>query len=37
MPAKAGLPIRILCVDDNPDVADSEALLLRLFGFETRA
>jgi two-component system OmpR family response regulator len=29
--------LRILCVDDNHDIADSEALLLELYGFETRA
>lgn len=29
--------VRILCVDDNQDLADSEALLLQLFGFETIA
>jgi two-component system, OmpR family, response regulator len=32
----SGLP-RILCVDDNPDVADSTADLLGIFGYETRA
>jgi CheY-like chemotaxis protein len=30
-------PLRVLCVDDNRDVADSEALLLRVVGFEARA
>jgi two-component system, OmpR family, response regulator len=30
-------PIRILCVDDNRDLADSEALLLQLLGFEALA
>ncbi len=30
-------PLRVLCVDDNPDVADSEAMLLRTVGFEARA
>jgi two-component system, OmpR family, response regulator len=28
---------RVLCVDDNPDQADSEALFLRVLGFEARA
>lgn len=28
---------RVLCVDDNRDVADSEADLLRVVGFEARA
>lgn len=28
---------RVLCVDDNRDVADSEAELLRVVGFESRA
>jgi CheY-like chemotaxis protein len=28
---------RVLCVDDNQDIADSTALLLRAFGFEARA
>lgn len=28
---------RVLCVDDNRDIADSTALLLRAYGFETRA
>jgi len=30
-------PFRVLCVDDNPDVADSEALLLQAVGFEAQA
>jgi CheY-like chemotaxis protein len=30
-------PLRVLCVDDNHDVADSEAILLRVMGFDTRA
>lgn len=30
-------PLRVLCVDDNPDVADSEAELLSVFGFIARA
>ena len=29
--------LRVLCVDDNPDQADSEALFLRALGFEARA
>jgi two-component system, OmpR family, response regulator len=28
------LPLRVLCVDDNRDVADSEAMLLELYGCE---
>jgi two-component system, OmpR family, response regulator len=28
---------RVLCVDDNPDIADSFAFLLRILGFEARA
>ena len=32
-----GHTLRILCVDDNPDQADSEALFLRVIGFEARA
>lgn len=28
---------RVLCVDDNQDAADSEAVLLRLVGFDSRA
>lgn len=27
---------RVLCVDDNPDIADSEALLLGLHGYDAR-
>lgn len=34
---EAVLPLRVLCVDDNRDVADSTAELLRLVGFEARA
>jgi len=30
-------PLRVLCVDDNADIADSEAELLRLVGFEARS
>jgi two-component system, OmpR family, response regulator len=30
-------PLRVLCVDDRRDCADSAALLLRVMGFETRA
>ncbi len=29
--------IRVLCVDDNRDVADSEAMLLDVCGYDTRA
>jgi two-component system OmpR family response regulator len=29
--------LRVLCVDDNRDVADSEAMLLDLLGFDSRA
>lgn len=32
-----GRSLRILCVDDNPDQADSEALFLQVMGFEARA
>lgn len=31
---QAEVPLRVLCVDDNPDVADSEAMLLELYGCE---
>ena len=34
---EAGPPLRVLCVDDNRDVADSEVELLRVVGFEARA
>ncbi len=30
-------PLRVLCVDDNRDVADSSAELLRIVGFDARA
>ena len=30
-------PLRVLCVDDNRDIADSTAELLRRVGFECRA
>jgi CheY-like chemotaxis protein len=30
-------PLRVLCVDDNRDVADSSVDLLRVMGFEARA
>src|SRR6516162_9028234 len=33
----ACLSFRVLCVDDNRDIADSTAMLLRIFGFEVRA
>jgi two-component system, OmpR family, response regulator len=32
-----GPPLRILCVDDNRDVADSSVDLLQVMGFEARA
>ena len=32
-----GPPLRVLCVDDNRDVADSSADLLQTVGFEARA
>src|SRR5262245_40802436 len=36
--AREGVPpLRVLCVDDNRDVADSTADLLRLTGFDARA
>lgn len=31
------MPPRVLCVDDNCDVADSEVELLRVVGFDARA
>jgi DNA-binding response OmpR family regulator len=30
-------PVRVLCVDDNSDAAESLALMLRLTGFDARA
>jgi two-component system, OmpR family, response regulator len=30
-------PLRVLCVDDNRDCADSAAILLNLMGFEAKA
>src|ERR1700677_2764382 len=30
-------PLRVLCVDDNRDCADSFALLMEVMGFETEA
>ncbi len=30
-------PLRVLCVDDNRDIADSEADLLHVYGFDARA
>lgn len=36
-PLTRARPLRVLCVDDNPDIADTEALLLALVGFEARA
>lgn len=36
--APSGMPpLRVLCVDDNSDVADSAAELLRIVGFDARA
>lgn len=32
-----GAPVKVLCVDDNRDVADSEADLLQVYGFDARA
>lgn len=32
-----GRNLRVLCVDDNRDVADSEAVLLGVVGYEARA
>jgi two-component system, OmpR family, response regulator len=32
-----GPSLRVLCIDDNADVADSEVDLLRIAGFEARA
>ncbi len=29
--------LRVLCVDDNHDVADSEVILLQAYGFDARA
>ena len=37
MVAMACTPIRVLCVDDNHDAAESLALLLRVVGFEAEA
>ena len=37
MPAMAPLPIRILCVDDNRDAAESLALILQVVGLEAEA
>ena len=30
-------PVRVVCVDDNRDIADSEAMLLRLYGYNAVA
>ena len=35
--SRAVPPLRVLCVDDNRDAADSEAELLRVVGFDARA
>jgi two-component system, OmpR family, response regulator len=34
---EAGPPPRVLCVDDNPDCADSAARLFQAMGFESRS
>ena len=36
-PHSTKTPLRVLCVDDNHDVADSEAEMLSVFGFSVRA
>ncbi len=36
-PDEPGPPIKILCVDDSRDAADSEAMLLELVGYEAKA
>lgn len=36
-PDEPGPPIKILCVDDSRDAADSEAMLLELVGYDTKA
>ena len=36
-PAPKAPAVRVLCVDDNRDAADTEALMLRLSGFDARA
>ncbi len=35
-PDKPKPPIKILCVDDNRDLADSEAMLLKVAGYEAK-
>jgi CheY-like chemotaxis protein len=35
--SESALPLRILCVDDNQDAADSLAAILELMGYEVRA
>ena len=37
IPRRHAWPVRVLCVDDNRDAADSEAELLRVVGFDPRA
>jgi two-component system OmpR family response regulator len=37
IPSEADPPLRVLCVDDNHDVADSEVDLLHVLGFDARA
>lgn len=34
IPKRHAWPVRVLCVDDNKDIADSEAMLLEVVGFE---
>src|SRR4051812_18065344 len=34
---EGGIPFRVLCVDDNRDIADTEATMLDLMGFDARA
>ena len=35
-PAESGRPLRVLIVEDNPDTAESLAMLLRLYGHEVK-
>ncbi len=35
-PAESGRPLRVLVVEDNPDTAESLAMLLRLYGHEVK-
>jgi two-component system OmpR family response regulator len=36
-PVPGGVMFRVLCVDDNRDIADSEVQLLQVCGFDARA